>query len=69
MKCKHRWKIIDKEVLKSPYEQMAVIGDWSNIKLNTDPIMFQKKYICILECRRCGEVKKLVEKLLQEKGR
>lgn len=57
MKCKHEWIKITEKTLESPCEQM---GDLKSLK-GFAPEFFEKKYICILQCKLCGKLDKTIE--------
>lgn len=54
--CKHNWEIIDKEVLPAPSEGQ----NWKKIK-GVSEEFFQRKYVCILQCKKCGKLNKTIE--------
>jgi len=56
--CKHKWKIITEKILESPKEQIGSFGsDWT---INYDNSFFRKKYILVLQCKRCGKLEKII---------
>ena len=59
MKCQHNWEKITETTLPSGYEQMQK----GNIGFDRirGMSLFQKKYIVVLSCNKCGELKKFVE--------
>jgi len=59
MKCQHEWDKIAETTLPSGYEQMEK-GKLSFEKIS-GVALFQKKYILVLFCKKCGEVKKITE--------
>ena len=60
MFCKHKWKVIDKTVLPSAFEQTD-----SAKKLGIEGIpgvLFYRKLIqVIIACERCGKLRKFTE--------
>ena len=57
MFCKHDYEILDKTVLPSAAEQ--VMG--SSLEEIRAKNIFVKKVIIILKCKKCKEIKKIVE--------
>lgn len=59
MKCQHKWGTLAETTLPSAYEQMdkghITFEKMSGISL------FQKKYILVVFCGKCGKLKKMVE--------
>ena len=59
MKCIHEWEKLAETTLPSGYEQMA------EGKVTFDKMcgvrLFEKKYILVLSCKKCGKLKKIVE--------
>lgn len=62
MFCKHDWKLIDKTILESGFEQIMkeqfIIDRLSKYKLGPD--MFVKTVSIILKCEKCGKLDKTV---------
>lgn len=59
MRCVHDWEKVSEEILPSAYEQAR--QDLDRFKyLNMSPEMFNKKYICILKCTKCGKLDKTI---------
>lgn len=56
--CKHSWKVIEKTVLKSQAEVMKEAGLSPKSGF---PSMFNQKVVIILQCEKCGSLKKFVE--------
>lgn len=59
MKCKHSWKVMDKTILLSPYEQMKKNTQYSSLRGTNE--FFRKKVIIILVCELCGALDKTIE--------
>ncbi len=59
--CKHDWKVLDKTVLPSGYEQIVTAHIVPKNVENVPADMFQKKVVMILACSRCGKLVKHVE--------
>ncbi len=57
MFCKHDYEILDKTVLPSAAEQVMGIS-LEEIQAKN---IFVKKVIIILKCKKCKEIKKIVE--------
>jgi len=59
MKCIHEWEKLAETTLPSGYEQMVegkvTFDKMSGVRL------FEKKYILVLSCKKCGKLKKIVE--------
>ena len=56
--CKHQWKVMDKTILPSGYEQIGneaveIKGFYGDI--------FIKRVIVILACEKCGSLQKVAE--------
>jgi hypothetical protein len=58
MFCKHKWEKIAEQTLPSGYEQMK---DKINNLEGGSILLFYKKYICILQCSKCGKLDKTIE--------
>ncbi len=58
MFCKHQWKLVDKTILPSAAEQTMTIPNLSKANYGGD--MFNKTYIFIMTCEKCGKVNKTV---------
>lgn len=56
--CKHQWKVIEKTVLKSQAEVMKETG---LLPKSGFASMFNQKVVVILQCEKCGAIKKFVE--------
>ena len=52
--CKHDWKVLDKTVLPSAFEQ-ASLGQKVKSMDNVRPIMFEKSVQVIVVCTKCGK--------------
>lgn len=53
--CKHDWKVLDKTVLESAWEQMAKgMTKCGHGEMPLDG--FQKKVVITLTCTKCGEL-------------
>ena len=57
MCCNHKWEIVTEKTLRSAYEQLKTEPETVDVTKK----MFQKKYICILQCTKCGQLNKTVE--------
>jgi hypothetical protein len=57
-RCTHDWVIVDKTILPSAWEQIA---DKAQSFKSGSAGLFEKKYICILQCNKCGALNKTVE--------
>lgn len=58
MFCKHVWeKIVDRES-PSPFEEMGGKERIRNLR-SAPPWLFEKKYLIVLACTKCGKVKKI----------
>ncbi len=63
MFCKHKWSILSETTTESKMEQVNKTG--ADFKI-TNLLMFemlQKKHICILQCEKCGKLKRFVEEI------
>lgn len=56
--CKHDWKVIAEETLPSALEQLPM-GKIESLKIGSRNI-YQKKHVCIVQCDKCGKIKKFV---------
>ena len=55
--CKHEWKVLDKTVLPSAWEQLK-----ARMSVDKGHIgLFRKKVVVILVCKKCGKLNKTVE--------
>lgn len=62
MFCKHEWEEISKDVLPSAWEQLSKTAGNDLKKItNVDPVLFQKKIIIVLRCKKCGKIERVVE--------
>ncbi len=63
MKCHHEWEKIAEITMPSGYEQTR--SSESNVapttSINATGPIFKKKYILVLFCKKCGDVKKITE--------
>lgn len=63
MRCKHEWEKIAEITLPSGYEQTR--SDQPNaaptISIDARGPIFKKKYVLVLICKKCGDVKKIAE--------
>jgi hypothetical protein len=57
--CDHKWEKVDKEVLKSPYEQTIGRGPIS-FKCPTINF-FTRKVVWLIQCTRCGKFKTITK--------
>ncbi len=56
--CKHEWKVLDKTILPSAYEQLGEKATG----IGTMPVwVFQKKVVLTTTCSKCGKMVKLIE--------
>ena len=60
-KCSHDWNKLVETVLPSGYEQMAQAGESSREIKGVGSVLFMKKLVVVLCCRKCGKVKSIVE--------
>ncbi len=61
MRCKHKWKLIDKTILPSAYEQMTK-NNFTELKCrSSNPEYFQKKVILVFQCENCPKMRQIVE--------
>ena len=60
--CKHKWKVLDKTIFPSAFEQVR--EKQQTVKsLNLDDMnlfFFSKKVIIILICEKCGKEKEIL---------
>lgn len=62
MGCKHKWEKTSETTLPSAYEQMRASGQGlERVSGPGTPVLYRKKYICILKCSLCGKLDKTVE--------
>jgi hypothetical protein len=61
MFCKHKWVKVTETTTESKMEQASKME--LQVKATGDGMfeMFNKKYICILQCGNCGKLKRFVE--------
>lgn len=59
MKCQHEWVKLVEVTLPSGYEQMEKGG--LHFETMKGVTLFQKKYILVVFCSKCGRLKKFVE--------
>jgi len=60
MFCKHKWTVVSETVTKSPIEVIRESG-FTNVKNLSNPT--DRKHIQIVQCEKCGKLKRFVEKL------
>lgn len=59
-KCRHEWEKISETILESAFEQMIKANTYGEQQMRgINP--FRKKYILVLQCKKCGELNKTVE--------
>lgn len=59
MKCQHKWEKLAETTLPSGYEQMEKGS--MNFEKISGVSLFRKKYILVVFCSKCGNLKKIVE--------
>ncbi len=59
MFCKHEWKIMTEITTKAAYEMLGEVTSMEG----ASQWLFDRKYICILQCNKCGRLNKTIEKL------
>ena len=57
MFCKHKWKLMDKTILPSGYEQLDAATSLKGNSL----VLLRKKVVVILVCTECGKLNKTIE--------
>lgn len=60
MFCKHKWKVVDKTVLPSAFEQAKSQGLESCEGVS--PSFFTKTALVIVACEHCGKLKRFTER-------
>ncbi len=58
MFCKHNWKLLDKTILQSAFEQLS---EKNNLSGFTGYVSFEKKIVYIFSCEKCGKINKKSE--------
>lgn len=67
--CKHEWKIIKDEIIKSKLEYLRDLGysinpqSWYATKKYVNSKYLKRTKIIVLKCKNCGKLKKIVEKI------
>jgi hypothetical protein len=56
---KHEWEVLSETTSESKLEQAARLG--ASIKGHGSGL--EKKYILILQCKKCGKLKRFVEEI------
>ena len=65
MFCKHKWKLLSKEITKSKFDELKK----SCISVNFNAIqykfygMLDKYLIQVFSCDKCGKIKKFIDKI------
>lgn len=60
--CKHNWQLISETKTESMLEQMdRIFPEKTQTLASVKEFLLQKKLIQIVECNRCGKIKKFVE--------
>jgi len=59
--CKHDWKVLDKTVMESPYEQIVKSGSLVRDMRSFESKFFRKKVLVIVVCSKCGKKSEHVE--------
>ena len=62
LRCKHEWIKQSEVTLPSAFEQIT--ESFAESIRDASAIMFQKKYILVLSCKKCGKLDKTIEKTL-----
>ena len=58
--CRHNWKLIDRTILASAYEQIS--KGKSVTKTKGDAIYFRKAIVFIFQCSKCSEIKDIIHR-------
>jgi len=59
MFCKHKWSVLSETYTKSAFDQITRL---KSMKLENNEI-FARKFIQIIQCNKCGAIKRFVEQL------
>lgn len=54
--CRHQWKLLDKTVLPSPFEQSGVRYE-GEVSRGTQAMCHRKAVVVTICCETCGKVK------------
>ncbi len=65
MFCKHQWEVLSETTTESKYENSIKAarsnGATGSIKIPWQMCDAERKYICIVACKKCGKLTKFVE--------
>ena len=53
--CKHDWKVLDKTVLPSPYQQFQQERKRNLVEMEASASFFRTKVLVIVVCSICGK--------------
>lgn len=59
MFCKHKWSVLSETYTKSAFDEITAYG-LSSLK-GGNAELFSRKFIQIVQCDRCGSLKRFVE--------
>ena len=61
MFCKHEWCILSEKTTESTLQQAKGLGMDIRITEHTSLTVWERKYIQIVTCKKCGALKRFVE--------